>query len=147
MKKIFENPNIDFFDLSESFEKTVLACWKGYLDFEDPLSIEACQATLDYFEANQTKVMISDCNQLEGTTLPFLDWVHQHYFPACVKFGLKAEVVVDSAYDMGNISLELMYNPQDLYAHFDAQKLYTPQVKTMEQAEEIIKNILASTNN
>ncbi len=31
MKKIFENPNLEFFDITDEIPNTIFAYWKGYL--------------------------------------------------------------------------------------------------------------------
>ncbi|WP_375560171.1 hypothetical protein ACE193_21050 [Bernardetia sp. OM2101] len=142
MKKVFENPHAEIYDISREIPNTVFAYWKGYLmkEFEDATT--ACEESLKYFKEANILVMISDHSHLEGASLEFLDWLHDYYFPTCVKNGLKAELILDSTHSMGNIVLDLMYYEEDKNRNLNDAGLYTPKVDTLENAKILAKNIV-----
>lgn len=142
MKKVFENPHTEIYDITEEIPKTVFAYWKGYLDLEKEEAIEACQASLDYFKEAGIVVMISDHKYLEGATVEFLDWLHDYYFPTCVKNGLQSEIILASEDDMGNIALELMYDEEDFHQKVKEGELYTPKIDTLENAKVLAQKIV-----
>ncbi|MCS6968442.1 MAG: hypothetical protein RMJ44_00185 [Cytophagales bacterium] len=142
MKKVFENPHAEIYDISHEIPHTIFAYWKGYLSMDSPEAITACQFSLDYFKEADIWVMISDHVYLEGATLPFLDWLHAYYFPTCIANGLKAEIILESSYDIGNITLELMYDKEDLQKHLKDKTLYTPKVKGLDNAKKLARAIV-----
>lgn len=142
MKKVFENVYAEIFDISEQIPQTVFAYWKGYLMKDEKEAIIACEESLKYFEDANILVMISDHKQLEGASVEFLDWIHEYYFPTCVKSGLKAEIVLDSEHLMGNVSLELMYDEEDMNKNLHDSGLYTPKIDTLENAKILARKIV-----
>jgi hypothetical protein len=142
MKKVFENSYAEIYDISQEIPNTVFAYWKGYLMKEDEDAIIACEESLKYFKEANILVMISDHTYLEGASLEFLNWIHDYYFPTCVKNGLKAEIILDSMYAIGNISLELMYDKDDMNRNLNDAGLYTPKIDTLENAKILAKKIV-----
>jgi hypothetical protein len=142
MKKVFENPNTEIFNISDEIPSTVFAYWKGFLDLNDTAAVEACEVSLVYFKENGIKVMISDHSKLEGASVPFLDWIHDYYFPTSVKNGLKAEIILDSQYDMGCISLDLMYDEEDMYQKISKGELFTPKADSLENAKKLALQLI-----
>jgi hypothetical protein len=142
MKKVFENPHAEIYDISQEVPNTVFAYWKGYLMKENEDAIAACEESLKYFKEAGILVMISDHKYLEGASVEFLDWLHDYYFPSCVKNGLKAELILDSEHDIGNISLDLMYDEDDLNRNLNGAGLYTPKIDTLENAKILAKKIV-----
>ena len=142
MKKIFENLHTEIYDISEEIPNTVFAYWKGYLMKDEEDAIIACEESLKYFKEAGVLVMISDHRYLEGASVEFLDWIHDYYFPTCVKNGLKAEIILDSEYDMGSISLDLMYDKDDMNRNLNEAGLYTPKIDTLEKAKIVAKKIV-----
>ncbi|WP_448519824.1 hypothetical protein [Rhodoflexus sp.] len=143
MKKVFENPFAEIYDIRDEVNDTVFAYWKGFLSLDFPEAIEACQFSLDFFKAEGIKAMISDHTYLESASLDFLDWIQKYYFPTCIKNGLRAEIILESSYAMGNITLELMYDQEDLQKNMSAGNLYTPKAKNLETAKEMARKVVA----
>lgn len=144
MKKVFKNPFAEIYDISDEIPHTVFAYWKGFLSLEEKKAVDACQFSLDYFKKAGIKVMISDHVYLEGATLEFLDWLHAYYFPTCIANGLLAEIVLASANEIGNITLELMYDKEDLQKHLQGGTLYTPKVQGLDKAKQLAQKIVVS---
>jgi hypothetical protein len=142
MKKVFENKNAEIYDISNEIPHTVFAYWKGYLMKDEKEAIIACEESLNYFKDAAILVMISDHKNLEGASIEFLEWIHDYYFPTCVKNGLKAEIVLDSEHLMGNISLDLMYDKEDMNRNLNDSGLYTPKIDTLENAKLLAKKIV-----
>ncbi|MCS7018081.1 MAG: hypothetical protein RMJ87_03020 [Cytophagales bacterium] len=142
MKKVFENFFAEIYDISDEIPHTVFAYWKGFLTLENQDAVDACQFSLDYFKEAGIKVMISDHVHLEGATVEFLDWLHAYYFPTCVANGLLSEIVLESAHDIGNITLDLMYDKEDLQKYLKANTLYTPKVKGLDKAKQLARAIV-----
>jgi len=141
MKKIFENPNLEFFDITDEIPNTIFAYWKGYLSLENPEALESCEFSLKYFKDNGIIVMISDHAHLEGATLDFLEWIQSYYFPTAIKNGLKSEIVLEARDLMGNVSLELMYDKNDMERYIDTKMLYTPKADTLDNAKLLAKEL------
>ena len=137
MIKVYENPHTEIYDISDEIPNTVFAYWKGYLFLNNAEAVDACQASLDYFKEKNIKIMISDHQYLEGAEVEFLDWLQSYYFPTAIQNGLKAEIILDSSYDMGNVSLDLMYAEEDMQKYIDKKALYTPKVNTFENAKKL----------
>jgi hypothetical protein len=142
MNKVFENPFAEIYDISEEIPHTVFAYWKGFLSLENQDAVDACQFSLDYFKDAHVKEMISDHVYLEGATVEFLDWLHVYYFPTCIANGLVAEIVLESANDMGNVALDLMYDKEDFEKHLQGGTLYTPKVHGIENAKKLAVQIV-----
>jgi len=142
MKLVFENSHTEIYNISEEIPHTVFAYWKGFLLEDKAEAIEACQVSLDYFREADIWVMISDHQHLEGASIPFLDWLHDYYFPTAVQNGLKAEIILDAEMEMGNIVLDLMYSPEDLYKNVEEGEIYTPKVDTLENAKILAQQIV-----
>lgn len=147
MKKVFENPYTEIYDIREEIPHTVFAYWKGYLMMDEAEAIKACQVSLDYFKEEGILVMISDHQYLEGASVEFLDWLHDYYFPTCVKNGLRSEIILDSEHDMGQISLSLMYDNEDFHRNLEEGKLITPKADTLDNAKILAKQIVESNIN
>jgi len=146
MKKVFENPFTEIYNISEEIPQTVFAYWKGYLILNEEEAVKACQVSLDYFKEENILVMISDHRYLEGAEVSFLDWLHEYYFPTCVKNGLLSEIILDSEHFMGNISLDLMYDEDTFKANALEGKLYTPKIDTLENAKVLAQKIVEEKN-
>jgi len=142
MKLVFENPHTEIYDISEEIPHTVFAHWRGFLLDGKAEAIEACQVSLDYFRDANVWVMISDHQHLEGASVPFLNWLHDYYFPTAVQNGLRAEIILDAELEMGNIVLDLMYNPDDLYKNVNEGEIYTPKIDTLENAKVLARQIV-----
>ena len=142
MKKIFENSHTEIYDISQEIPNTVFAYWKGYLMKDNEDAIIACEESLKYFKEGGILVMISDHRYLEGASLEFLDWLHDYYFPTCIKNGLKAELILDSEHYMGNVSLDLMYDDEDKNRNLNNAGIYTPKIDTLENAKIVAKKIV-----
>ncbi|MCC5944341.1 MAG: hypothetical protein JJT94_05355 [Bernardetiaceae bacterium] len=145
MKKIFENKHTEIYDIRDEVPHTVFAYWKGYLIHSNPEAIEACEQSLDYFKKENIKVMISDHVYLEGAAVPFLEWLHDYYFPKAVENGLKAEIVLDSEHAIGKISLDLMYDEQDLHKKIKKGELFTPKAENLDIAKKMAQKIIADS--
>lgn len=145
MNKVFENPHAVIFDISDEIPATVFAYWKGYLLHTSQEAKDARQASLDYFAEKNIKVMISDHQYLEGASVEFLQWLHDYYFPTAVSNGLISEIVLDSQHFMGSVSLDLMYNPDDLHKNIEEGSLYTPKADTLENAKRIAAELVNDT--
>jgi hypothetical protein len=143
MTLIFENSHTQIFNISDKIPHTVFAYWKGFLTEGDNEARKACQVSLEYFKTAKIKVMISDHSLLEGATLPFLDWIHDYYFPTAVQNGLIAEIVLDAKEMIGQVSLELMYDKKDLKRRLEGKELLTPKCDTVENAEKLAAEIVA----
>jgi len=146
MKKIFENKNLEFYDITDEIQNTIFAIWKGYLSLDDKAAVESCEYSLKYFKDNQTVVMISDHFNLEGATVEFLDWIQSYYFPTSIQNGLKAEIVLESNDSMANIALDLMYNKEDMAQYIDTKMLYTPKADSLENAKLLAKKLIGVYN-
>jgi hypothetical protein len=143
MKKVFENPFAEIYDIRDEINDTIFAYWKGFLSLDFPEAVEACQFSLDFFKMEGIKVMISDHTYLEGASLDFLDWIHKYYFPTCIKNGLRAEIILESSQPIGNITLELMYDQEDLQKNMIAGNLYTPKARDLEKAKQLARKVVA----
>jgi hypothetical protein len=143
MVRVFANPHAEIFDISDEVPHTVFAYWKGFLQEGENEATYACQYSLDFFKEAGIKVMISDHSYLEGATLPFLDWIHDHYFPTAADNGLIAEIVLDAKELLGTVSLDLMYNEQDVKAKLGNRELLTPKSDTLENAKKLAAEIIA----
>lgn len=142
MEKIFSNQFAEIYDISNEIPATVFAYWRDYLDKENPEFIRACQYSLDYFKDKNILVMISDHSGLKGAPPEVLDLIHEWYFPTAITNGLKAEIVLDSEEEIGQISLELMYDEADMQRFIDTNELMTPKVDTLEHAKELAREIV-----
>lgn len=147
MKQIFENTHTEIYDIREEVPHTVFAYWKGHLSLKKEEAKIACQASLDLFKELGIKVMISDHKYLEGATVEFLDWLHDYYFPTCVQNGLKAEILLASDEDMGNVTLDLMYDEDDFHKKISQGELYTPKADNLENAKRLAMKILEEEAN
>ncbi|TAF67961.1 MAG: hypothetical protein EAZ55_01065 [Cytophagales bacterium] len=144
MKKVFENPHTEIYDITDEIPNTVFAHWKGYLMMDAPEAIKACQVSLDYFKEANIQVMISDHAHLEGASVDFLNWLHDYYFPTAIANGLKAELILASEHDMGNISLDLMYDEEDIKRNTGDNGIYTPKVNGLEDAKVLARKIVGA---
>ncbi len=142
MKKVYENPFAEIFDISDEIPNTIFVYWKNYLSLNSQGAVESCEFSLNYFKENNILVMISDHSHLEGAELSFLDWIHDYYFPTAVKNGLKSEIILDSTFVMGNISLNLMYDETDMYRAVGKNELYTLKIDTLENAKKLAQSII-----
>lgn len=138
MDKIFENEFVELYNISDEIPQTVFAYWKSFLSLENEEAVSACNKSLEYFKEANIKIMISDHQYLEGAEVDFLDWIQKHYFPTAVNNGLVAEIILDSHTDVGSLSLELMYDEDEMKDH----KLQTPKVDTIENAKKLAKLII-----
>ncbi len=142
MEKIFENQYGVIYNLENEIEHVIFAIWRGYLLFDTPEAIKVCQVSLDYIKEAGIKVMISDHSGLEGASVEFLDWIQSYYFPTAVENGLLSEIVLDSAHLLGSVSLDLMYDTNDMQKHLKNQTLYTPKIDTIENAKLLANQII-----
>ncbi len=142
MKKVFENKFVEIFDISDEIPHTICAHWKSYLSLENSDAIAACTKSLEYFKEAGIKVMISNHQYLEGATMSFLEWVHNFYFVEALKNGLVAEIILDSDHILGNITLDLMYNEQDVLKYQKDKQLFTPKIDNIGNAKLLAKQIV-----
>lgn len=133
MKKIFENPYAELYDISEEIPHTIFGYWKGLWMLEDEEAMRALRFPFDYIKEHGVKVMITDYRYLDIVPIETDEWLQREWFPTVVKNGLLAEIVIDSATSVfGKLSVDVMYENVN-----QATGLYTPIVGSLEQAKEL----------
>jgi len=142
MQKIFENKFTEIYDISTEIPETIYAIWRNYMTLENTEAVLACEKSLEYIKSANIKVMISDHQYLEGATIPFLEWIQKYYFPKALENGLIAEIILISDHILGNISLELMYNVNDLIKYQNDKQLYTPRIDNLQNAKIVARQIV-----
>lgn len=138
MKKIFENPYAELYDISDEIPYTIFGYWKGLWLLEDTEAMRALCFPFDYIKEHGIKVMITDYRYLEIVPVETDEWLQSEWFPTVVKNGLLAEIVIDSTSSIfGKLSVNVMYeNVNQLTG------LFTPLVSSFEQAKELAQTFI-----
>jgi hypothetical protein len=133
MKKIFENPYAELYDISDEIPYTIFGYWKGLWLLEDEEAMRALRFPFDYIKEHGIKIMITDYRYLEIVPIETDEWLQHEWFPTVVANGLLAEIVIDSTVDIfSKLSVDIMYeNVNQLTG------LLTPNVSTLEQAKKL----------
>jgi len=133
MKKIFENPYAELYDISDEIPYTIFGYWKGLWLLEDEEAMRALRFPFDYIKEHRIKIMITDYRYLEIVPIEMDEWLQREWFPTVVANGLLAEIVIDSTVDIfSKLSVDIMYeNVNQLTG------LLTPNVSTLEQAKKL----------
>ncbi len=138
MKKIFENPYAELYDISEEVPHTIFGYWKGLWMLEDEEAMRALRFPFDYIKEHGIKVMITDYRYLEIVPVETDKWLQREWFPTVVKNGLLAEIVIDSATSVfSKLSVDVMYENVN-----QVTGLYTPIVGSLEQAKELARKFI-----
>ncbi|HAI75520.1 MAG TPA: hypothetical protein DCM08_04670 [Microscillaceae bacterium] len=132
MKKIFENPYAELYDISDEVPHTIFGYWKGYWQFDDTEAMEALHFPFNYIREHQIKVMITDYQYLEVIPQDTAEWIDKVWFPTVVAHGLIAEIVLDASELIGQLTVDFMYEN----VNHDTG-LYTPKVDTLEHAKKL----------
>ncbi len=142
MQKLFENAFAVLHDIRHEIPSTLFAIWRGAFERDNPEFIHACQRSLDIFAEEKILVMISDHSGLVSAPPDVLELIQEWYFPTAIRNGLKAEIVLGADEILGQISLEMMYDQDDMAKFIETSKLLTPKVDTLENAKELARQIV-----
>lgn len=133
MKKIFENPYAELYDISDEVPHTIFGYWKGLWLLDDEEAMRALRFPFDYIKEHGIKIMITDYRELEIVPIETDDWLQKEWFPTVVKNGLRVEIVIDTNESIfGKISVDVMYENVN-----KTTGLITPIVNSFEEAKEL----------
>lgn len=133
MKKIFENPYAELYDISDEIPHTIFGYWKGLWLLEDQEAMRALRFPFDYIKEHGIKVMITDYRYLEIVPVETDEWLQNEWFPTVVKNGLLAEIVIDASSNIfGKLSVDVMYENVN-----QVTGLLTPTANSFEQAKDL----------
>lgn len=133
MKKIFENPYAELYNISDEVPHTIFGYWKGLWLLDDEEAMRALRFPFDYIKEHGIKIMITDYRELEIVPIETDDWLQKEWFPTVVKNGLRVEIVIDTNESIfGKISVDVMYENVN-----KTTGLITPIVNSFEEAKEL----------
>lgn len=141
-KYILSNPRAEVIDISDEIPFAIYGHWKGYWFWDDQsIAEDILNIFIPFLQKNKIKVLISTHKDLEGVAPEYMDWIQNSLIPKCMEVGMCVEIIINSEYDMGNISLDIMYEDV-IYKSKDGKQYLTPNVNNLEEAKLLAKKII-----
>ncbi len=140
MNYLFDNQYLTIKE-EQKIPQIIHCVWKGaWYELNQEL-LAALNIVLKYAKIHRTKVILSDCIQLQTVSLEIQEYIQHQWYTAFADCGLLAEIVISPKDLLGELSIELLFEETQ-----KTSNIILITVNTHEEAEKIAQNIIQKHN-